>query len=318
MEFLRLFTEPETYVMLATLSAMEIVLGIDNIVFISVLTSRLPQEKQHGVRRLGIGLALISRLALLFGISLILQLGDDLFHLFGKGWSGKDLILFAGGLFLLGKATHEIYENVERPEEHLPAELAPEVEQAPLRFSKNLLASVLLQVVLLDIVFSLDSVITAVGMLPPTHVPVMVLAMIIAVGVMMAFADPVGDFVTRHASIRILALAFLVLIGLMLILDAVGRHVPKAYIYFAMAFSLAIQLLNMRMESRRQRLRRGAVRATARSAAKSAARTVPAPQVAPPPARPRPQSPATAPGQGSPPKSGEAGDPPAPPSSRPS
>lgn len=251
---LDLLTSPETWISLATLAAMEIVLGIDNIVFITVLTARLPAEAQTTARRLGLGGALLTRLTLLFGITWVMQLTEPLFTLVVP-WNGKNLILFVGGLFLLYKATHEIYENVERPAEHQPEDVGPvmaEVEEKlARREQRRQLVGVVIQIMLLDVVFSLDSVITAVGM--ANDIPVMVAAMVIAVAVMMAFAGPVGDFVQRHASIRVLALAFLVLIGAMLVGESTGAHVGKGYIYFAMAFSLGIELLNMRMRSRHRK-----------------------------------------------------------------
>jgi predicted tellurium resistance membrane protein TerC len=232
---------------------MEVILGIDNIVFITILCGRLPAEQQLSARRLGLAVALVTRIALLLGISWVMRLTDPLFT-FVIDWSGKDLILFGGGLFLLAKATHEIYENVERPQEHQAHSAAPEIAEASAAGGRGLYASILLQVMLLDVVFSLDSVITAVGM--AKHVPVMVAAVMVAVVVMMIFAGPIGDFIQRHPSIRLLALAFLVLIGVMLIAEGTGQHVSKGYIYSAMGFSLGVQLLNVRMHSRLGRARR--------------------------------------------------------------
>lgn len=235
-------TSPEAWISLAVLTLLEIVLGIDNIVFITILTGRLPREKRLAARRLGLGVAMVSRLLLLLAISWVMRLQDTLFELVVP-WSGKDLILLAGGLFLLYKATREIYENVEHPEEggeKVGADRVPKVRAA--------LPSVVFQIMLLDVVFSLDSVITAVGM--ARHVPVMMAAVVLAVIVMMAFAGPVGDFVQDNPSVRILALAFLVLIGSMLIMEATGQHVSKGYIYSAMGFSLFVQLLVMRRSSK--------------------------------------------------------------------
>ncbi|MBI4616009.1 MAG: TerC family protein, partial [Planctomycetes bacterium] len=217
MNLASLLTQPETYVSLVTLTALEIVLGIDNIVFITILAGRLPPEKQRGARRMGIAVALLSRLALLAGISWVMSLDATLFSIRGFDITGKGLILIAGGLFLLAKATHEMYENVERPKEHQPKEL--DVKGA---FARKALAGVLLQVVLIDMVFSLDSVITAVGMVKPEGFPIMVTAVILAVLVMLVFSGPVGDFVQKHASIRVLALAFLVLIGFLLVTEGLA------------------------------------------------------------------------------------------------
>jgi predicted tellurium resistance membrane protein TerC len=241
---LELLADPQAWVSLLILSAMEIVLGIDNIVFISILCSRLPKEQQALGRRLGLGAALLSRLLLLFTISWVMRLTEPLFTLV-REWSGKDLILVLGGVFLLYKATHEIYENVERPEEHQPQHAGGQVR------SGATFTSIVLQVLLLDIVFSLDSVITAVGM--AEHVEVMIAAMLIAVIVMVIFAAPIGDFILRRPSVRVLALAFLFLIAIALIMEGTGAHIPKGYIYSAMAFSLGIELLNMRMRSRTER-----------------------------------------------------------------
>ena len=235
---LEMLTQPETYVSLLTLTAMEIVLGIDNVVFISILAGKLPPEQQPRVRRLGLALALILRLALLFAISWVMSLTAPLFSVLDKAFSGRDLILLGGGLFLVGKATHEIHDKLEVAHEEHP------------RSSRTLAAFwlILAQILVLDVVFSLDSVITAVGM--AQHVPVMVAAMVISVGVMLAFAGTIGDFVNRHPTMKILALSFLLLIGVMLIADGMGQHIGKGYIYFAMAFSLGVELLNMRIRKR--------------------------------------------------------------------
>jgi predicted tellurium resistance membrane protein TerC len=229
---------PEAWISLGVLTLLEIVLGIDNIVFISILTGRLPKEKQLMARRLGLAVAMLSRLALLLAISWVMRLKNTLFHVV-VDWTGKDLILLGGGLFLLYKATREIYENVEHP-----LEAGEGVGADRARHTRNAVASVVFQIMILDVVFSLDSVITAVGM--AKHVPVMMAAVVLAVIVMMIFAGPVGDFVQNNPSVRILALAFLVLIGVMLIMEATGQHVSKGYIYSAMGFSLLVQLLVMR------------------------------------------------------------------------
>ncbi len=272
---MELLHDPEVYVSLLVLSVMEIVLGIDNIVFITILCGRLPREKQLGARRLGLAVALLSRLGLLLTISWVMRLQDPLFELV-RPFSGKDLILIGGGLFLLYKATHEIFVNVEHPGQHKSElEHGGDVPAAPSATNpggeavvvptasaatKVLAAAspnrvsfigIIIQVMLLDIVFSLDSVITAVGM--AKHVPVMIAAMIIAVIVMIIFAGPVGDFIENHPSVRILALAFLVLIGVMLIAEGTGSHVSKGYVYSAMGFSLFVQILNLRMDARARR-----------------------------------------------------------------
>jgi predicted tellurium resistance membrane protein TerC len=232
-----LWTDSDTYVSLFTLTAMEIVLGIDNIVFISILTAKLPAKQQPLARRLGLSLALFFRLGLLFALSWVMGLTDPLFSVFEKSFSGRHLILLGGGLFLVAKATHEIYDKLEA--EH---------EEPKHTGGARAFGFILVQILALDIVFSLDSVITAVGM--AQHIVVMVVAMVVAVGVMLAFAASIGDFVNRHPSMKILALSFLVLIGVMLIAEGMGQHVSKGYIYFAMAFALGVELLNMRFRKK--------------------------------------------------------------------
>ncbi|MBX7078843.1 MAG: TerC family protein [Nannocystaceae bacterium] len=247
---IELLTDPEVYVSLAVLSVMEIVLGIDNIVFITILCGRLPRERQLGARRLGLFMALFSRLGLLLTISWVMHLQDPVFTLV-REFSGKDLILIGGGLFLLYKATHEIFVNVEHPGQH-KAEVEDDADRAKAnRVGMGMFVSIIVQVMILDIVFSLDSVITAVGM--AKHIPVMIGAMIIAVLVMMIFAGPVGDFIERHPSVRVLALAFLVLIAVMLVAEGTGAHVSKGYVYSAMGFSLFVQILNLRIDARSRR-----------------------------------------------------------------
>ena len=249
---MELLSSPDAWISFTVLTVMEVILGIDNIVFITILCGRLPAEQQRGARRLGLAVALVTRIVLLLGITWVMRLTDPLFT-FVQEWSGKDLILFGGGLFLLAKATHEIYENVERPDEHQAHAAAPGMAESRAAGGRRLYASIMLQVMVLDVVFSLDSVITAVGM--AEHVPVMVAAVVTAVVAMMIFAGPIGDFIQRHPSIRLLALAFLVLIGVMLIAEGTGQHVSKGYIYSAMGFSLCVQLLNVRMTSRLGRAR---------------------------------------------------------------
>jgi predicted tellurium resistance membrane protein TerC len=218
---------------------MEIVLGIDNVVFISILIARLPPERQALGRNLGLGLALVMRLGLLFAISWVMGLTATLFEVFGQPFSGRDLILLGGGLFLVAKATHEIYDKLE----------VVHHEAGGSARGTASFGAILAQIIALDIVFSLDSVITAVGM--AQQIWVMVVAMIIAVGVMLAFAGAISAFVERYPSMKILALSFLLLIGVMLIADGMGQHIGKGYIYFAMSFSLLVELMNMRMRKTR-------------------------------------------------------------------
>jgi predicted tellurium resistance membrane protein TerC len=230
----------DALVALVTLTAMEIVLGIDNVVFIAILTGKLPAAQQPLARQLGLGLALGTRILLLFAISWIMGLTRPLFSIAGVDLSGRSLILLGGGLFLMFKATWEIYDKLEVVH-----------EEARGRQAGSLLAA-LVQICLIDIVFSLDSVITAVGM--ADQIAVMVIAMVIAMVVMLFSVGAVSGFVDRHPSVKILALSFLLLIGVMLVGEGLGRHVPKGYIYFAMAFSLVVELLNMRYRKRQQPL----------------------------------------------------------------
>jgi predicted tellurium resistance membrane protein TerC len=247
-DILPLLTDPQAYISLLVLSLMEIVLGIDNIVFITILTSRLPREKQVSARKLGLAVALLSRLGLLTAISWVMRLEETLFTLVVP-LSGKDLILIGGGTFLLYKATHEIFVNVEHPGEP-EQEVVEDAQKGVKKPGGPSMFGIIMQIMVLDIVFSLDSVITAVGM--AQHIPIMITAMVIAVGVMLIFARPIGNFITNHPSVRILALAFLVLIGVMLIIEGTGGHVSKGYIYTAMGFSLFVQMLNIRMDARRK------------------------------------------------------------------
>jgi predicted tellurium resistance membrane protein TerC len=227
----------DALVALLTLTAMEVVLGIDNIVFISILTAKLPASDQPRARKLGLSLALVMRLALLGAISWVMGLTAPWFSLLGHSFSGRDLILLVGGLFLVGKATHEIHDKLEVAHEATPK---PRGAAA--------FGIILAQILVLDVVFSLDSVITAVGM--AQHVAIMVVAMVVAVGIMLAFSGAISDFVHRHPSMKILALSFLLLIGVMLVVEGMGQHVSKGYIYFAMAFSLGVEFLNMRLRKR--------------------------------------------------------------------
>ena len=228
---------PEAWIALGTLTALEIVLGIDNIIFISILVGRLPENQRTFARRAGLGLAMISRLALLFSISWVMGLTEPWITVFSHQISGRDVILVGGGLFLLAKATHEIHKSLEGIEESGSTVVAAS------------LGMVLLQVSILDIVFSLDSVITAVGLVE--HVSVMATAIILAVLVMLMAAKAIGDFVDNHPTIKMLALSFLILVGVTLMLEGFGVHVPKGYIYFAMAFSVAVEMLNIRMRRKR-------------------------------------------------------------------
>jgi predicted tellurium resistance membrane protein TerC len=237
------FLKPEALLSLVTLSLMEIVLGIDNIVFISILTAKLPRDQQPKARKLGLTLALVIRLGLLGAIKWIMSLKATLFTIslalfnFKLDVSGQKLILLIGGLFLIGKSTHEIYDKLEG--EHHSDKAGGGAASFGL---------ILVQILLLDIVFSLDSVITAVGM--ANDLKIMAAAMVIAVGVMLVFAGGIGSFVNRHPSMKILALSFLLLIGVMLVAEGMGGHVSKGYIYFAMAFSLLVELLNMRFRKK--------------------------------------------------------------------
>ena len=236
-EIIASLSTPDVWLALLSLTSLEIVLGIDNIVFIAILSARLPEEKQETAYRLGLGAALVSRLALLGAINWVMQLEADILHLLGNGFSGRDLILLGGGLFLLAKATHEIYEKTEGEQE----------EEAGGGKSASMVSTVA-QIMVLDIVFSLDSVITAVGMADEFWV--MATAMIIAVLIMLFFAKRIGDFVNAHPSMKILALSFLLLIGVLLTAEGLGQHIPKGYIYFAMGFSLVVELINMRIRKK--------------------------------------------------------------------
>jgi len=224
----------ENLIALATLTLLEVVLGIDNIVFLSILSAKLPPEQRPRARRLGLALAMLMRIGLLLALKWVMGLVAPLFGVFGQEFSGRDLILLGGGLFLIAKATWEIHDKLEG-EDHTPG-----AERKGASFG-----SVIVQITLLDIVFSLDSVITAVGM--ARSLWVMIAAVVIAVGAMLIFAGAVSAFVERHPTIKMLALSFLILIGVMLVAEGFGRHVEKGYVYFAMAFSLAVELLNIRM-----------------------------------------------------------------------
>lgn len=237
------FGQPQAWMGLLTLTVLEIVLGIDNIIFISILAGRLPENEQPKARKLGLMGAFVSRLLLLFSIAWIVRLTAPLFEVFNTGFSGRDLILLGGGLFLIAKATYEIHHKLEGDEE-------PKVTQA-----KNgvTLTSVVAQIMVVDIVFSLDSVITAVGMVD--HISVMVIANVIALAIMLLAINPISEFVDNHPTVKMLALAFLVLIGTNLMAEGFHQHIPKGYTYFAMAFSVLVEMLNIRVRNQRAAVR---------------------------------------------------------------
>ena len=234
---LGLLTDPQAWIAFVTLSLLEIVLGIDNIIFISILTSRLPPERQARGRFLGLALAMVMRIGLLLSITAIMKLTTDLFDVMDRGISGRDLVLLVGGIFLVFKSTREVHNSLEG--------LAGDGDTAP----RAGFYSVLLQIALIDIVFSLDSVITAVGLVD--HVEVMIAAIVVAVLVMMASATAISNFVTEHPTVKMLALSFLMLIGVTLVAEGLDVHVPKSYVYFAMAFSFGVEMLNIRARRRR-------------------------------------------------------------------
>ena len=233
-----LLLDPQVWAAFVTLAALEIVLGIDNIIFITILANRLPEAQRDRARRLGLLLAMGTRILLLLSLAWVMRLTEPLIEVLGHAISGRDLILFFGGLFLIAKSTMEIHSSLEGPEEHTVADAA-----------KVGFFAVIVQIGLLDIIFSLDSVITAVGLVD--QVPVMIAAIVAAVLVMMWASGPVGAFVERHPTIKMLALSFLILIGVALVGEGVGFHIPKGYIYFSMAFSLIVEMLNMRMRRKR-------------------------------------------------------------------
>ena len=233
---MELLTDPQAWIAFATLTALELVLGIDNIIFISILVDKLPPEKREVARRIGLFMAMFMRIGLLLLLSVIVGLVAPLFTVFGQDISGRDLILILGGLFLIWKSTGEIHQSLEGEEEHAASTTA------------NTMTSVILQIMVIDLVFSLDSIITAVGMVD--EVAIMIAAVITSVGLMMVFAKGIGEFVSNHPTIKMLALAFLVVVGVVLMAEGLGHHVPKGYIYFAMAFSLGVELLNIRFRKR--------------------------------------------------------------------
>jgi len=231
-------TDPQAWIALTTLTALEIVLGVDNVVFISILAGKLPPEQREKARRIGLGLAMFVRILLLLSIAWVVKLTTPLFTVLSQEISGRDLILLLGGLFLLAKSTHEMHGQLEGEEGHSSSRVAASF------------ASVITQILLLDIIFSLDSVITAVGM--ADDVGVMITAVVIAVGFMLVFAGPVSRFVEKHPTVKMLALSFLLLIGVSLVAESLEFHIPKGYIYFAMAFSLFVEVINIRVRKSRQ------------------------------------------------------------------
>ena len=237
---MELLTDPQAWIAFATLTALELVLGIDNIIFISILVDKLPPEKREWVRRVGLFMAMFMRIGLLLVLSVIVGLVEPLFTVFDKNISGRDLILILGGLFLIWKSTGEIHQSLEGEEGHEGS------------VTKSTVGAILVQIMVIDLVFSLDSIITAVGMVD--EVAIMIAAVIASVGLMMAFASPIGRFVSDHPSINMLALTFLVVVGVVLMAEGLGHHVPKGYIYFAMAFSLIVEMLNIRFRKRSKKV----------------------------------------------------------------
>jgi predicted tellurium resistance membrane protein TerC len=233
-------TDPQIWISLFTLTALEIVLGIDNIVFISILAGKLPAEQQQKARQLGLMLALITRILLLLSLSWVMGLTKPLFTLpvMNQPISGRDLVLLIGGLFLIWKSVKEVHEKLEDADGHATAGR-----------TRVTFAGVIVQILILDIVFSLDSVITAVGM--ANHIGVMITAVVIALGVMLVFAGAISDFVNRHPTLKMLALSFLILIGVMLVGEGLGQHIPKGYIYFSMAFAFGVEMLNLKLRAKR-------------------------------------------------------------------
>lgn len=239
---LELLSDPNAWIALGTLTALELVLGIDNIIFISILVDKLPKERREVARRIGLFMAMFMRIGLLLVLSWIIGLVEPLFHVFGRGISGRDLILILGGMFLIWKSTGEIHESMEGVE-----------HDATSTAVKATFTAVILQIMVIDLVFSLDSIITAVGMVD--ELPVMIAAVVASVALMMLFAGPIGRFVSDHPTIKMLALSFLVVVGVVLVAEGLGHHVPKGYVYFAMAFSVCVEMLNIRMRKRSIRAR---------------------------------------------------------------
>jgi predicted tellurium resistance membrane protein TerC len=234
---MELLTSAQTWIAFATLTALELVLGIDNVIFISILVDKLPAAQREMARRIGLFMAMFMRIGLLLILSVIVGLVEPLISVMGQDFSGRDLILILGGLFLLWKSTHEIHGSIEGDDDPIASTKAQSV------------SSVIFQIMLIDLVFSLDSIITAVGMVD--EVAIMIAAVVVSVGLMMVFASTIGRFVSEHPTLKMLALAFLVLVGMVLVAEGFGHHVPKGYIYFAMAFSVAVELLNLKMRKKR-------------------------------------------------------------------
>ena len=236
---LELLSDPQTWIAFATLTLLELVLGIDNIIFISILVDKLPKARQEVARKLGLFMAMFMRIGLLLVLAWIVGLVAPLFTVLGQEISGRDLILILGGLFLIWKSTGEIHQSLEGEEEHGPSAV------------KATFTSVILQIMVVDLVFSLDSIITAVGRVD--NVQIMIAAVVASVGPMMVFAGPIGRFVSDHPTIKMLALAFLVVVGVVLVAEGFDHHVPKGYVYFAMAFSLGVEMININMRKRHAR-----------------------------------------------------------------
>jgi predicted tellurium resistance membrane protein TerC len=241
---IELFADPAAWVALVTLSMLEIVLGIDNIIFISILVGRLPEARREKARIVGLALAMLTRIALLFSIVWLTRLVQPWFTLWGQEFSGRDLILIAGGLFLIVKSVLEVHNTLEGAEDERNARI----------FSS--FAVIVVEIAIIDIVFSLDSVFTAVGLASPDQVPIMVAAIVIAIVVMMLVSGYISQFVERHPTVKILALSFLVLVGMALVADGFGTHIPKGYLYFAMAFSVGVEMVNLRLRRLLDRRRR--------------------------------------------------------------
>lgn len=236
---MELILDPQIWIALLTLTVLEIVLGVDNIIFISILAGKLPEAQREKARRVGLALAMLMRIALLLSLTWVMKLTSPLFSTFGHPFSGRDLILLVGGMFLIAKSTFEIHEKLEGVEGHGSAKAAATFK------------GVIIQIMLLDIIFSLDSVITAVGM--AQQVSVMIAAVVISVLFMMWWSRAIGDFVERHPTIKMLALSFLILIGVNLVADGLGRHIPKGYTYFAMAFSVMVEMINLKLRARTEK-----------------------------------------------------------------
>ncbi|HEY4655825.1 MAG TPA: TerC family protein [Cyclobacteriaceae bacterium] len=235
-----IFLQPETWLALVTLTFFEVVLGIDNIIFISIVSNRLPESIRARTRNMGLILAMLVRILLLLGITWVIGFQQPLFSVFGKDFSGRDLILGFGGLFLIAKSTREINQEMEGDEDEGPG--APK---------NNKVTSVIVQIILLDIIFSFDSILTAVGL--TTHIPIMVVAVVLSILIMIAFSGRISGFIHKHPSLEVLALGFLILIGFMLFLEGLHYEIPKGYIYFAVAFSLLIEMINIRIRKKRKK-----------------------------------------------------------------